>query len=98
MCANAVTVGLEHVREGAAAMTPPPADRAVDDAAPNGRGKITREGVLADALESIDRDGVDALSMRRLARALGRDPMIVYRHAPNKAALLAGVAEAALAQ
>ena len=29
-------------------------------------GKITRELVLATALEIIDRDGVDALSMRRL--------------------------------
>jgi AcrR family transcriptional regulator len=95
---NAVTVGLEHMREGAAAMTPPPADRAVDDAAANGSGKITRDVVLAAALEIIDRDGVDALSMRRLARALDRDPMILYRHAPNKAALLDGVAETVLAQ
>ena len=36
--------------------------------------------------------------MRRLARVLGRDPMILYRHAPNKAALLDGVAEMVLAQ
>jgi AcrR family transcriptional regulator len=36
--------------------------------------------------------------MRRLARALGRDPMILYRHAANKAALLDGVAETVLAQ
>src|SRR5580658_8282168 len=61
-------------------------------------GKITRETVLATALEIIDRDGADALSMRRLARALGRDPMILYRHAPNKAALLDGVAEIVLAR
>lgn len=79
-------------------MTPPPADHAVDDAAANRSGKITRDVVLAAALEIIDRDGVDALSMRRLARALGRDPMILYRHAPNKAALLDGVAETVLAQ
>jgi AcrR family transcriptional regulator len=93
-----VTAGLEHTREGAAVMTPPPADRAVDDAAANGGGKLTRNVVLATALEIIDRDGVDGLSMRRLARALGRDPMILYRHAPNKAALLDGVAETVLAQ
>ena len=78
-------------------MTPPPADPTVDDAA-NGSGKITRGVVLATALEIIDRDGVDGLSMRRLARALDRDPMILYRHAPNKAALLDGVAETVLAQ
>ena len=54
--------------------------------------------MLAAALEIIDRDGADALSMRRLARALDRDPMILYRHAPSKAALLDGVAETVLAQ
>jgi hypothetical protein len=36
--------------------------------------------------------------MRRLARALDRDPVIVYRHALGKAALLDGVAETVLAQ
>src|SRR5579859_3866916 len=79
-------------------MTRPPAGRTTGDAAANGTGKITREVVLAAALEIIDADGADGLSMRRLARALGRDPMILYRHAPNKAALLDGVAETVLAQ
>jgi AcrR family transcriptional regulator len=79
-------------------MTRPPAGRVTGDAAANGSGKITREVVLAAALDIIDRDGADALSMRRLARALGRDPMILYRHAADKAALLDGVAETVLAQ
>jgi AcrR family transcriptional regulator len=60
--------------------------------------KVTREVVLAAALEIVDRDGADGLTMRRLARALNRDPMILYRHARNKAALLDGVAETVLAQ
>jgi len=76
-------------------MTQRPGPRA---AGAGGSGKITRDVVLATALELIDRDGADALSMRRLARALGRDPMILYRHAPSKAALLDGVAEVVLAQ
>jgi AcrR family transcriptional regulator len=67
-------------------------------AASSGDGKITRELVLATALELIDRDGADALSMRRLAAALDRDPMILYRHASGKAALLDGVVETVLAQ
>ncbi len=79
-------------------MTPPPADRDDGDPAANPDGRITRDVVLAAALELIDRDGVDGLSMRRLARVLGRDPMILYRHAPNKAALLDGVAETVIAQ
>jgi AcrR family transcriptional regulator len=76
-------------------MTPPPATR---DAARGADGKITRELVLATALELIDRDGAGSLSMRRLGAALGRDPMILYRHAPDKAALLDGVVETVLAQ
>jgi len=79
-------------------MTRPSAGRSTGDAAANGSGKITRDAVLAAALQIIDADGADGLSMRRLARALGRDPMILYRHAPNKAALLDGVAETVLAQ
>lgn len=59
---------------------------------------ITRERILACALDLIDRDGIDGLSMRRLGKALGRDPMTLYRHAPNKAALLDGVAESVLGQ
>ncbi len=80
-------------------MTTPPVARTADaDTAANGSGKITRDVILAAALDIIDRDGVDGLSMRRLARALDRDPMILYRRAPNKAALLDGVAEMVLAQ
>ena len=86
-------------------MSPPRAagDTAAGDTAArgtvaNGTGKITREMMLAAALEIIDRDGADGLTMRRLARALDRDPMILYRHAPNKAALLDGVAETVLTQ
>lgn len=73
---------------------PPPGRHAVrgDD------GKVTRELVLATALEIIDSDGIDALSMRRLGAALGRDPMVLYRRAPGKAALLDGVVETVLAQ
>lgn len=56
-------------------------------------GPITRAAVLASALEIIDRDGVEALSMRRLGEAVGRDPMALYRHVPNKASVLDGVVE-----
>jgi AcrR family transcriptional regulator len=79
-------------------MTSPQAGSGAREAAPSGSGKITRDVVLAAALDIIDRDGADALSMRRLAAALNRDPMIIYRHAANKAALLDGVAELVLGQ
>src|SRR6202035_4087890 len=86
------------MRDGAVAMTRPPADHTVQETGPRRDGKITRDAMLSAALAIIDRDGIDGLSMRRLARALDRDPMILYRHAPNKAALLDGVAETVLAQ
>src|SRR6202161_1898927 len=85
-------------REGATAMPPSPANRDDGSASANREGRITRDTVLTAALELIDRDGVDGLSVRRLGRELGRDPMILYRHAPNKAALLDGVAEIILAR
>lgn len=58
---------------------------------------LSREATLRAALEIIDEDGVEGLSMRRLGRALGRDPMSLYRHAATKAELLDSVAEAVLA-
>ena len=74
------------------------ADRIPADVRAPRNATITRDTVLATALAIIDRDGTDALSMRRLAGALGRDPAILYRHASNKAAVLDGVAEAIVAQ
>jgi len=57
---------------------------------------ISREQVLRAALAIIDLDGVEGLSMRRLGRALGRDPMALYRYAETKTALLDGVVELVL--
>jgi AcrR family transcriptional regulator len=67
-----------------------------DATAGQGTGAITRDRVLHTALDIIDRDGVDGLSMRRLGRVLGRDPMALYRYAETKTALLDGVVELVL--
>ena len=76
-----------------------PAGRSIgSDDGRSGGNTRARELILASALAIIDRDGVEGLSMRRLGKALGRDPMTLYRHAPNKAALLDGVAEIVLGQ
>ncbi|MFF0291779.1 TetR/AcrR family transcriptional regulator [Streptomyces sp. NPDC005262] len=45
------------------------------------------------ALQLIDADGVEALTMRKLAAALDANPMSLYHHVPNKDAVLRGVAE-----
>lgn len=49
---------------------------------------LSRESVLAAALAIIDRDGADALSMRRLGTELNTSGMAVYYHFANKAELL----------
>lgn len=64
---------------------------------PRRRAALTREQVLAAALELIDEGGVEALTMRRLGQALERNPMTIYRHAADKDALLDGVVEQVMA-
>jgi AcrR family transcriptional regulator len=66
--------------------------------APRRKPPLSRELVLAKALEMVDAEGVDALTMRRLGQELGRDPMSLYRYAENRAALLDGVAELVLGE
>lgn len=61
-------------------------------------GEMSRAGILQSALRIVDRDGVDGLSMRRLSQEVRRDPTVIYRHVPNKAALLDGVVEIVLGQ
>jgi AcrR family transcriptional regulator len=62
------------------------------------RSPLRREHVLATALRLIDADGVEALSMRRMGRALDRDPMRLYRFASSKDELLDGVVELVLGE
>ena len=85
--------------------TPPTGpDLADDDAgslavAPEpGEAQVNRLLILEAALTIINRDGVDSLTMRRLSEAVGRDPAVLYRHVPNKAAVLDGVAGLVLEQ
>ena len=54
---------------------------------------LTRERVLRAAIEIVDQEGVEALSMRRLGAELGVEAMSLYNHVPNKAAVLDGIVE-----
>lgn len=62
------------------------------------RAGLSRERVFRAALEIADADGVEALSMRKLGRALGVEAMSLYHYVPDKAAILAGIAEAVYAE
>lgn len=61
------------------------------------RRRLTRPQVLAEALDLIDEEGVDALTMRTLADRLGVVPMALYRHVRNKDDLMEGVLDQAVA-
>ncbi|MEV6928338.1 TetR/AcrR family transcriptional regulator C-terminal domain-containing protein [Dactylosporangium sp. NPDC051485] len=54
---------------------------------------LSRERVLDAALEYLDTYGLPALSMRKLGAHLGVEAMSLYRHVPNKAALLDGLVD-----
>jgi AcrR family transcriptional regulator len=62
------------------------------------RTGLSRTEVLSAALALVDADGVEALSMRRLGAALGRDPMRLYRYASSKEDLLDGIVEFAMSE
>ncbi|MER5259784.1 TetR/AcrR family transcriptional regulator [Streptomyces sp. NPDC002855] len=57
-------------------------------------GRLSRERVLATALEVVDRDGLSGLSMRKLGAELGVEAMALYRYASSKGDLLDGLVEA----
>ncbi|MEU4576364.1 TetR/AcrR family transcriptional regulator [Nonomuraea sp. ATR24] len=59
---------------------------------------LSRARIVAAAIELIEREGADAVSMRRIAAELGVGVMSLYNHVPNKDALLSGVAEAVLSE
>src|SRR5438046_5601477 len=52
------------------------------------RKPLSRERVLDAAIALVDRDGLDALSMRKLAQALGVEAMSLYNHVANKGDLV----------
>ncbi|MCX5209056.1 TetR/AcrR family transcriptional regulator [Kitasatospora sp. NBC_00240] len=67
-------------------------------ASASGRGRLSRARVLAAAVALVDRAGMPALTMRRLATDLGVEPMALYRYAAGKDALLIGMIEAFYAE
>ena len=62
------------------------------------RRPLTRARILTAALRLVDREGLEALSMRRLGQALGVEAMSLYNHVPNKAAVLDGLVELLLGE
>ena len=60
------------------------------------RAQLTREQVLTAAIALADRDGIESISMRRLAQELGIEAMSLYTHVRNKEDLLDGMVDAVI--
>ena len=54
---------------------------------------LSRDRILACAVEVADRDGLDAASLRKIAVELGVHVTSLYHHVPTKDALLDGIVE-----
>jgi len=55
------------------------------------RTALSRERVLRAAIALADEGGIEALSMRKLAKELGVEAMSLYNHVPNKDGILDGI-------
>ena len=62
------------------------------------RTPLTRDRVLAAAVDLADRGGYEGLSMRKLGQELGVDAMALYRHIRGKDDLLDGLVEVIVGQ
>jgi AcrR family transcriptional regulator len=69
-------------------------DPASPQTTPRRRRRATsRNDVLTAALELVDQEGLDSLSIRRLADRLDMEPMSLYKRVTDKDDLLTGIAE-----
>jgi AcrR family transcriptional regulator len=59
---------------------------------------MSRERVLRAAIDFADSNGIDSLSMRKLARELGVEAMTLYYYVANKQDLLGGMADIVAAE
>ncbi len=62
------------------------------------RRPLTKERVLAAAVALADDHGIEALSMRRLAKELGVEAMSLYNHVANKDEILDGIVDVITAE
>jgi AcrR family transcriptional regulator len=62
------------------------------------RRPLSRRRILEAAVRFVDREGLEALSMRKLGGELGVEAMSLYNHVPNKDALLDGMVEVLLGE
>jgi AcrR family transcriptional regulator len=62
------------------------------------RAPLSRERALSAAIAIADADGIDSLTMRKLAQALGVEAMSLYHHVENKSDILDGMVDMVFAE
>jgi AcrR family transcriptional regulator len=62
------------------------------------REPLTRARVIEAALRVMDQEGLEAVSMRRVAREVGVEAMSLYHHVEDKEDLLDGICELVMAE
>jgi len=80
---------------------PPLVDTVTGLTAPRKRGRpprLSRAAIFKAALQLIDAEGAQALTMRRLGSEMGVEAMSLYRHVSSKDALLDGIGGQMLAE
>jgi AcrR family transcriptional regulator len=101
---NGTTYDRAHETDGQGAAPAMPAPREMNVAPMPGRrprrprGSLTREAVVDAALALVDAEGIDALSMPRLARQVDAGVMTLYHYVRSQSELLEAVALRAIAE
>src|SRR3954471_21281830 len=62
------------------------------------RRPLTKERVLEQAVVLADKEGIEALSMRKLGQALGVEAMSLYNHVANKGELVSAMVDSVIEQ
>ena len=62
------------------------------------REPLTRERVVDAALRVMDQEGLEAVTMRRIAREVGVEAMSLYHHVEDKDDILDGICERVMAE
>jgi len=69
----------------------------IDEKDPKNRERLSRERIVTAALRIMDDEGLEAVTMRRVAHELGVEAMSLYHHVVDKDELLDGICEQVMA-
>jgi len=78
-------------------MSTPASSRSSSRPSTKGRRGLTRDAIVQRALEIGDEEGLEAVSVRRVASDLGVTPMALYRHVRDKSDLYNAMLEEVIA-